>query len=158
MARLKQAKGNPNPNLTTDPFLASQDKLSTVYTDAYALTNSGIDLVARGMMRSMSQDPRYCHSCMKAYKQVFFAVLSMEQIYYNWQDMGRGVDGSYFIFKHIVNIYERLDFIDLQCGQQEIWASMRNRLTMNDRSWPAHLDVLELIDDFLLMWYGFWWT
>ena len=50
-------------------------------TDAYALTNSGLDLVIRGLMRSLSKDPAQCHSCMRTYDSVYFMVLSLEQVY-----------------------------------------------------------------------------
>ena len=61
---------------TADLFNAT-----TVADEAYALTESGLDLVFRGMMRSMSDDPEKCHSCLKSYKQMYFVVVSSEQIY-----------------------------------------------------------------------------
>ena len=80
-------------------------------------------------MRSLSKDPDDCHSCIRAYKQVFISVLSMEEIYEQWQDLGRGVDGSYRIFKNLVNIYERLDFVDLHCKHREMYIVIRDKLT-----------------------------
>ena len=53
-------------------------------TNEYALTQSGLDLIVRGAMRSLSKDPKECHSCLKAYDNVYFTVLSLEQIYYMW--------------------------------------------------------------------------
>ena len=59
-------------------------KAFDIETDAYALTRSGLDLVIRGMMRSLSTDHVNCHSCMSAYDSVYFAVLALEQIYEQW--------------------------------------------------------------------------
>ena len=56
-------------------------KAFNIETEAYALSRSGLDLVIRGMMRSMSEDPVECHSCMSAYDNVYFAVLGLEQVY-----------------------------------------------------------------------------
>mmetsp|Transcript_28264 Transcript_28264/g.37729 ORF Transcript_28264/g.37729 Transcript_28264/m.37729 type:complete len:103 (+) Transcript_28264:328-636(+) len=100
----------------------------------------------RGMMRSMSEDPEQCHSCLKAYKQVYFSVLSMEQIYDNWQELSRGVDGSYRIFKNIVNIYERLDFVNLQCKHRDMWGAIRNKVALPDEKLPVELDYLKLFN------------
>ena len=49
-----------------------------IETNAYALTRSGVDLVIRGMMRSLSKDHVKCHSCMSAYDSVYSAVLALE--------------------------------------------------------------------------------
>ena len=51
-----------------DSFEATADKLTTVSNEAYALTRTGMDLLVRGMMRSLSKDPEECHSCIRAYK------------------------------------------------------------------------------------------
>ena len=56
-------------------------KAFDITADAYSLTNSGVDLVIRGMMRSLSRDHVNCHSCMAAYGSVYFTVLSLEEIY-----------------------------------------------------------------------------
>ena len=56
--------------------------ISTVYDESYTLTNSGFDLFLRGIMRALSRDPEKCHSCVKAYKQIYYTVLSIEQISY----------------------------------------------------------------------------
>ena len=63
-------------------------------------------------MRSLSTDPLECHSCMKAYENIYFTVLSVELIIDQWQEVRGGIDGSYKIFKQIVNIYEQMDYVD----------------------------------------------
>ena len=50
----------------------------------------------------------------------------MEQIYEQWQSLGRGIDGSYRIFKNIVNIYERLDFVEMHCKHRDIYTYVRD--------------------------------
>ena len=67
-------------------------------TQSYALTQTGIDLFLRGMMRSMSADPEQCHSCMQAYNSVYYATLSAENAYYEWTHEVAGIDGSYRMF------------------------------------------------------------
>ena len=58
------------------------------------------------MMRSLSRDHVNCHSCMSAWDNVYFAVLALEQIYVQWQSVSQGIEGSYRIFKSIVEVYE----------------------------------------------------
>ena len=53
-------------------------KAFLIETDAYSLTSTGLDLVVRGMMRSLSETPEECHSCMSAYDSVYFTVLAFE--------------------------------------------------------------------------------
>jgi len=62
-------------------------KAFDIETDAFALTRSGLDLVVRGMMRSLSKEPAECHSCMSAYDSVYFVVLALEQINAQWQSI-----------------------------------------------------------------------
>ena len=58
-------------------------------------------------MRSMVSDMEFiCHQCLQAYYNVYSVTLSFEYIYIQWQEIETGVDGSYRIFKQIVNIYE----------------------------------------------------
>jgi len=132
--------------------------ISTVYEEAYTLTDTGLDLLLRGMIRALSFEPKACHSCMKAYKQVFFAVLSLEQIYQNWQDVGRGLEGSYLIFKNLTNFYERLQFVDLHCKVFEMAYTMRNKLAAGQLfQIKDYLAIVELPQMLLLLWYGIWW-
>ena len=84
------------------------------------MTRSGVDLMIRGMMRSLSTDPLACHSCMKAYENIYFTVLSVELIIDQWQEIRGGIDGSYKIFKQIVNIYEQMDYVDTKCQHREM--------------------------------------
>ena len=126
-------------------------------TDAYALTSSGLDLVIRGMMRSLSKDPVECHSCMGTYDSVYFMVLSLEQVYEQWQAVSQGIDGSYLIFKAIVNIYEDLELVDMKCHHREIAYTLRNYV-FTGSGFSTNIDVESLIKNILLLNYGIWWT
>lgn len=72
--------------------------------------------------------------------------------------MGRGIDGSYRIFKSLVNIYERLEFVDLHCQHREIFYTMRNKLVLPTTQLFEKLSIFELINMVFLVWYGVFWT
>lgn len=59
------------------------------------MTRSGLDLVIRGMMRSLSKDPEECHSCLSSYRYAYYAVISLEDVYYGWSQVTEGINGSY---------------------------------------------------------------
>ena len=82
------------------------------FGSSFAMTESGVDLVIRGMMRSLSKDFEFCHSCMAAYPNVFNVVLAFEQIYSSWGMLTNGIEGSYRIFVTIVSIYDEIDNIN----------------------------------------------
>ena len=122
----------------------------------YALTRSRLDLVARGVMRSMSKDQENCHSCLSAWDSVFYGTLALESIYFNWSDSLTGVDGSYRIFAAIVDIYEKMAVVELKCKQREIAYTIRNR-TLLQYNLFQNMDFVELIDMVFLLQYGLWW-
>ena len=132
-------------------------KAFNIETDAYALSRTGIDLVIRGMMRSLSEDPINCHSCMSAFDSVYFAVLALEQVYEQWQSVSQGIEGSYYIFKNIVQVYEQLEYIDLQCHHREIGYTLRNDI-ITGTGFATNIDAVVLIKHFFLLNYGIWWT
>ena len=38
-----------------------------------------------------------------------------------------------------------------------MYDAMRDRLMLKDQTFPVSLNILPLIDDIMLMWYGIWW-
>ena len=106
-------------------------------------------------MRSMSDDPDNCHSCLQSWDSVYNAVLAAEVVWFQWtQEVG--IDGSYRIFKAIVTIYEQLKLVQEACHQREIGYTMRNKLVLWEGMFE-NIEVLEIVFAFFLMWYGIFW-
>jgi len=84
-------------------------------------------------------------------------VLSVEQIYVQWSDVATGIDGSYRIFKTIVNIYEKMFIIDIACRHREIAYTIRDRIILWEGLF-VDVDPLELVESFFLFWYGIFWS
>lgn len=108
-------------------------------------------------MRSMLSDPvTVCHQCLEAYINIYSLTLSFEYIYLQWQEIETGVQGSYRIFKQIVNIYEQLEFVDIKCRHREIVDTVKEKTltgtglleTTNWANFPAMIPLLL---------YGLWW-
>ena len=95
---------------------------------------------------------------MSSYDDVYYAVLSCEEIYYDWTEVTQGIDGSYRIFKSIVNIYETLHQVDLACRHREIAYTVRNKIINMSDLGHKDLSIRRLIEMFFLFWYGIWWT
>ena len=68
---------------------------------------------------------------MSSYDDVYYSVLSCEEIYYDWTEVTQGIDGSYRIFKSIVNIYDTLHQVDLACRHREIAYTVRKHSRYN---------------------------
>ena len=73
-----------------------------------------------------------------------------------WSDIEQGIDGSFRIFQHIVNVYEQLALIDLKCEHREISYTIRNQIISGKGFFPS-LQIVELIESFFLFWYGVNW-
>ena len=71
--------------------------------------------------------------------------------------MATGIDGSYRIFKHVVNIYEKLFYVDIACRHKELFYTMRNKLILQE-GLCQDLDRVELVESFFLLWYGIFWN
>lgn len=95
---------------------------------------------------------------MSSYDNVYYAVLSCEEIYYDWTEVTQGIDGSYRIFKSIVNIYETLHQVDIACRHREIAYTVRNKIINLSDLGHKDLSIVRLIEMFFLFWYGIWWT
>ena len=109
------------------------------------------------MMRSMLSDPELvCHQCLEAYINVYSVTLSFEYIYMQWQEIETGVEGSYRIFKQIVNIYEQLELVDVKCRHREIVDIVKEK-TLTGTGLFETTEVWNLFDMISVMWYGFWW-
>lgn len=104
-------------------------------------------------MRSLSKKPADCHSCMSSFDSIYYMVLSLEQVYDQWQAVSQGIDGSYLIFKAIVNIYEDLDRVDMKCHHREIAYTLRNQI-FTGTGITASIDFKNIC----LLNYGIWWA
>ena len=50
----------------------------------FAMTRSKLEIYIRGYIRGISADKKYCHSCLLVYDYIYYAVVTIEELYEEW--------------------------------------------------------------------------
>ena len=67
----------------------------------FGLTKSKVDIFLRGYIRGISADQECVHSCFDKYEYIYYSVLTIEELYFEWSSDAMGIEGSYRIFKKV---------------------------------------------------------
>ena len=113
----------------------------------------------RGIITGFSEDVNNNNICVLQYDSIYFAVLSVEELYFEWI---REETESYAVFKKICQIYEYLETIQEGCHYKELFKALK--LKIPDGTYYAEefltnftSDVLLLVKFFFILWYGIIW-
>ena len=102
---------------------------------------------------------------MLVYKYIYFTVLNIEELYFEWMSDGMGVDGSYRIFKKVCQIYDYMEQVETECFWKEYITEWFGRISGNRANESFVLGanmnnfdaIKELLMHFWLFWYGVYW-
>ena len=95
----------------------------------FGLSKSKVDVFLRGYIRGISADADCVHSCFDKYEYIYYSVLTIEELYFEWMSDAMGVEGSYRIFKKVCQIYKYMEQVELGCFQRLYFKEFFRRIS-----------------------------